>query len=174
MTGFGAPPTPLAEAIKAPDIEEFTEEQLALINLGIDGKWANIWNEKGPGKEGKKIFKYGKYLAKNLTKGFLDWFIDRIDYTGLKQVDLPQLEEGLADMVITTLDENRRKAVEKPVVDKDLEKQLNDAFKEIAKVQAERDELKELSKVFISIFAKNELTEPTTPEQDKLIKELMS
>ena len=163
---FGDTPTkstPLEEALQPEDIEEFTEEELAVINLGIDASYSRTWNRVGPGKEGKKLFNHNKYESKNLTKGFFEWYLDRVNFRELKNVDLEILPEKLRDMAISQINlmsdtprelerlELENEALKKQLVDvvngkgtktlKGLQEELDKVYKEKAKVQEERDEV---------------------------------
>jgi hypothetical protein len=168
----------LEEATKSPEVKEFTEEELAVINLGIEPHFARIWYKHGPGKDNKKIFKYDKFLAKNVTKGFLDFVIDRVTYQGLKQIDIPQFPENLQTVIISAI----------AAIKSDATGDTDKLYKQIAELQETRDQLKKnlegnmavcikyelIARRLIIIFSQQGIKADLTEEEIETIKELSS
>ena len=98
---LGIEATPLEEALQPEDIEEFDDEDLALISLGIDSTFKKIFYKAFPNK---KIFRNDKFESKNLTKQFLDYCFDRMSYRQLQQIEHDDLSEKLKELVISARD----------------------------------------------------------------------
>ena len=215
---FGAPSTPLAEAVKAPEITEYPPEELGFDIPDEEEQIFQRYNiKRGFINHYAMGFPDKKYILKeNLTNHYFEWLLKRLNREEVEAINSTHFTKGQITAYGKTIEAeiydgdliNEKRTPTAELLDynaelikknKHLEGLLKDTindkgtktlkaiqeendklFKQIAEIQAERDDymkryedLIDLSLELIKIFAKHELNEDMSKEHESLLNEVI-
>lgn len=150
---------PLEEALEDPEIEEFTDADLELINLGLDFDIFKHYKTQFPSK---RAITNKKLPAKH----FFVWYLERCVLTQLTQIEADKLPDTLQELVTKELEKNDVERYIKIIAERD---------EYISILENERAEMlstfKKKSKEFKDIEFSGDQVQ-FTPGKDELFKKI--